>query len=90
MSFAGPKDPILMQAMKRLTDQGIILIAAAGNAGPKSPPLFPAADQQNVIAVSATDVDDKVYKARTAAKHIGDRGAPASTSSCRRRKAAIS
>jgi hypothetical protein len=61
MSFAGPKDPILQQAMKRLTDQGIILIAAAGNAGPKSPPLFPAADK-NVIGVSATDVDDKVYK----------------------------
>ena len=42
MSFAGPRDPILQQAMKRLTDQGVILIAAAGNAGPKSPPLFPA------------------------------------------------
>jgi filamentous hemagglutinin family protein len=61
MSFAGPKDPILQQAMQRLTDQGIILIAAAGNAGPKSPPLFPGADK-NVIAVSATDVDNKTYK----------------------------
>jgi filamentous hemagglutinin family protein len=70
MSFAGPKDPILMQAMKRLTDQGIVLIAAAGNAGPKSPPLFPAADLPNVIAVSATDVDDKVYKGANRGKHI--------------------
>jgi filamentous hemagglutinin family protein len=61
MSFAGPRDPILQQAIKRLTDQGIILIAAAGNAGPKSPPLFPAADK-NVIGVSATDMDDKTYK----------------------------
>jgi subtilisin family serine protease len=61
MSFAGPKDPILQQAMQRLTDQGIILIAAAGNAGPKSPALFPGADR-NVIAVSATDVDNKTYK----------------------------
>jgi filamentous hemagglutinin family protein len=69
MSFAGPRDPILQQAMKRLTDQGIILIGAAGNAGPKSPPLFPGADP-NVIAVSATDVDDKTYKNANRGKYI--------------------
>jgi hypothetical protein len=69
MSFAGPKDPILQQAIKRLTDQGIILVAAAGNAGPKSPPLFPGADP-NVIAVSATDVDDKTYKNANRGKYV--------------------
>ena len=69
MSFAGPKDPILQQAMQRLTDQGIILIAAAGNAGPKSPPLFPGADP-NVIAVSATDIDDKTYKNANRGKYV--------------------
>ena len=69
MSFAGPKDPILQQAIKRLTDQGIILIAAAGNAGPKSPPLFPGADP-NVIAVSATDIDDKTFKGANRGKYI--------------------
>ncbi len=69
MSFAGPRDPILQQAMKRLTDQGIILIAAAGNAGPKSPPLYPGADP-SVIAVSATDVDDKTYKNANRGKYV--------------------
>ena len=69
MSFAGPRDPILEQAIKRLKDKGIILIAAAGNAGPKSPPLFPGADA-NVIAVSATDVDDKTYKNANRGKHV--------------------
>ena len=69
MSFAGPKDPILQQAIQRLTDQGIILIAAAGNAGPKSPPLFPGADP-NVIAVSATDVDNKTYKGANRGKYV--------------------
>jgi subtilisin family serine protease len=69
MSFAGPKDPILQQAIKRLTDQGIILVAAAGNAGPKSPPLFPGADP-NVIAVSATDVDNKTYKGANRGKYV--------------------
>jgi filamentous hemagglutinin family protein len=69
MSFAGPRDPILQQAMKRLTDQGIVLIAAAGNAGPKSPPLYPGADP-SVIAVSATDVDDKTYKNANRGKYV--------------------
>jgi subtilisin family serine protease len=69
MSFAGPRDPILEQAIKSIRDKGIILIAAAGNAGPKSPPLFPAADA-NVIAVSATDTDDKTYTGAVRGKHV--------------------
>jgi subtilisin family serine protease len=69
MSFAGPRDPLLQQAIKKLSDDGIILVAAAGNAGPKSPPLFPGADA-NVIAVSATDVDDKTYKNANRGKYV--------------------
>jgi subtilisin family serine protease len=38
----------------------MVLIAAAGNAGPNSPPLYPAADP-NVIAVTATDSKDSLY-----------------------------
>jgi hypothetical protein len=59
MSFAGPDDPMLQLALQRARDKGVILIAAAGNAGPKSPPLYPAADP-NVIAVTATDANDKL------------------------------
>ena len=69
MSFAGPRDPILEQAIKSLRDRGIILIAATGNAGPKSPPLFPGADP-NVIGVSATDQDDKTYKNAVRGKQV--------------------
>jgi subtilisin family serine protease len=58
MSFAGPDDPMLQLALQKAHDRGVILIAAAGNAGPKSPPLYPAADP-NVIAVTASDVNDK-------------------------------
>src|SRR5476649_968150 len=57
MSFAGPRDPSLERALKVAHDKGIVLVAAAGNAGPKSPPLYPAADP-NVIAVTATDDRD--------------------------------
>ena len=46
-----------------------MLIAAVGNAGPKSPPLFPAADP-HVIAVTATDVDDKLFPGANRGKHI--------------------
>ena len=60
MSFAGPRDPSLERALKEAHDKGIILIAAAGNAGPKSPPLYPAADR-HVIAVTATDIDDRLF-----------------------------
>jgi predicted secreted protein len=60
MSFAGPSDPRLRDALAKANKKGMVLIAAAGNAGPKSPPLFPAADP-NVIAVTATDLDDALF-----------------------------
>jgi len=60
MSFAGPYDPMLALAMKNAREKGIVLIAAAGNAGPTSPPLYPAADP-NVIAVTATDENDQLF-----------------------------
>jgi subtilisin family serine protease len=69
MSFAGPRDPSLDRALKAAYDKGVVLIAAAGNAGPKSPPLFPAADP-NVIAVTATDVDDKLFAGANRGKYI--------------------
>jgi len=60
MSFAGPRDPALERALKTAHDKGVVLVAAAGNAGPKSPPLYPGADP-HVIAVTATDVRDGVF-----------------------------
>ena len=69
MSFAGPSDPSLARALKAAYDKGIVLIAAAGNAGPKSPPLFPGADPY-VIAVTATDVDDKLFTDANRGKYI--------------------
>jgi len=69
MSFAGPRDPTLERALKVAHSKGIVLIAAAGNAGPKSPPLYPAADP-NVIAVTATDVDDKLFTGANRGRHV--------------------
>jgi subtilisin family serine protease len=61
MSFAGPRDPALERAIKAVYDKGVVMVGAAGNAGPKSPPLFPGADP-HVIAVTATDVKDKFFR----------------------------
>ena len=60
MSFAGPEDPVLRQALGTARKQGVVLIAAAGNAGPNSAPAYPGADP-NVIAVTATDEEDRVF-----------------------------
>lgn len=60
MSFAGPHDPVMQRALAAAAAKGVVLVAAAGNAGPKSPPLYPAADP-NVIAVSATDQSDRLF-----------------------------
>ncbi len=60
MSFAGPPDPSLHDLLAAAYGKGLILVAAAGNAGPASPPLYPAADEK-ALAVTATDADDKLY-----------------------------
>jgi hypothetical protein len=69
MSFAGPKDPLLERGIAASVTRGIVMIAASGNAGPKSPPLYPAANP-SVIAVSATDAYDRLFPASNRGGHI--------------------
>ena len=69
MSFAGPYDPMLQLAMKKAHEKGVVLVAAAGNMGPKSPPLYPAADP-HVIAVTATDESDKLFAQANQGPHV--------------------
>lgn len=69
MSFAGPSDPALQRALAAARQKGAILVAAAGNAGPKSPPLYPAADA-GVIAVTATDANDKLFAMANRGRYV--------------------
>jgi subtilisin family serine protease len=69
MSFAGPPDPAIHRSLEAAHKKGIVLVAAAGNAGAKSPPLYPAADP-NVIAVSATDANDNLFDQSNRGRHI--------------------
>jgi subtilisin family serine protease len=69
MSFAGPKDPLIERGIAATASRGILMVAAAGNAGAKSPPLYPAANP-NVIAVSGTDAQEKLFAASNRGNHI--------------------
>ncbi|MFL6820074.1 MAG: S8 family serine peptidase [Bradyrhizobium sp.] len=69
MSFAGPKDGMLERGIAAAGTKGVVMIAASGNAGPKSAPLYPAANG-NVIAVGATDAKDRLFPASNRGGHI--------------------
>ncbi|UCI07812.1 S8 family serine peptidase [Mesorhizobium sp. B1-1-8] len=57
MSFVGPKNELLGTACRNARALGMVLVAAAGNNGPKAPYGYPAAFD-GVIAVTATDAKD--------------------------------
>lgn len=69
MSFAGPADPMLHRVLAAAYGKDMVLVAAAGNAGPKSPPLYPGADE-DVIAVTATDDSDHLFKLANQGRYI--------------------
>jgi minor extracellular protease Epr len=69
MSLAGPPNALLEKALQRVRSEGIAVVAAAGNAGPASRPLFPAA-YDSVIAVSAVDRKQRIYRWANRGNHI--------------------
>jgi len=69
MSFVGPRDPAIERHLAAAYSKNVTLVAAAGNAGPKSPPLYPAADR-HVIAVAATDSRDNVFSLSNRGNYI--------------------
>jgi subtilisin family serine protease len=69
MSFAGPKDALIERGIAAAAAKGMVLVAASGNAGAKSPPLYPAANG-NVIAISATDAQDRLFTASNRGSYI--------------------
>ncbi len=69
MSFAGPNDPLLGQAIAAAIKRGVVVVAAAGNGGPVAKPAYPAAFP-NVIAVTATDNADATFKSANRGTYI--------------------
>jgi len=69
MSFAGPADPALHRMLAAAYDKDMVLIAAAGNAGPNAAPPYPAADP-DVIAVTATDSHDGLFNMANRGRYV--------------------
>ncbi len=74
LSFSGPQNTLLEAMTQRLDDRDIVLVAAAGNAGPRADPLYPAA-YPKVIAVTAVDRNSRIYRRAGRGAHI-DLAAP--------------
>jgi subtilisin family serine protease len=60
MSFAGGRDPLMLEALDVLAEKDVLLIAAAGNEGPDAAPAYPG-NHPRTIAVTATDAQDAVF-----------------------------
>ncbi|MEM9473110.1 MAG: S8 family serine peptidase [Pseudomonadota bacterium] len=69
MSLAGPDDPLLRHAIIAAYRKRAIIVAAAGNGGAGAPSAYPAAYRE-VIAVTATDVADRVYGSANRGSYI--------------------
>jgi hypothetical protein len=69
LSFAGPSDVLLAAGLAAAREKGMVLIAAAGNGGPKAAPVYPAAHPA-VIAVTATDPADAIYKSANRGAYV--------------------
>ncbi|PLL12000.1 hypothetical protein C0V75_14005 [Tabrizicola sp. TH137] len=75
LSLSGPPNTVLAEALDSLQGpEGVVIIAAAGNAGPGAPPAFPAA-HPGVIAVTAVDARGRIYRAAQRGSHL-DLAAP--------------
>jgi hypothetical protein len=69
MSFTGPPDDLVREAIEELSSRGTLLVAAAGNEGPTAEPAYPAAYPQ-VIAVTAVTKDLRNYRYANRGAHI--------------------
>jgi subtilisin family serine protease len=59
VSLVGPRNALLERAVKNLLARGHLIIAAVGNDGPSSPPLYPAA-YEGVVGVTGVDGKHRV------------------------------
>lgn len=69
MSLTGPANPLLEKTVGKATETDIVLVAAAGNDGPRAAPLYPAA-YDGVIAVTAIDRAKNPYRRAGSGDHI--------------------
>ncbi len=61
LSFTGPADPLLERLLAKAAAKGVFTVAAAGNGGPSAPAAYPAA-YGHVLAVTAVDAQQAIYR----------------------------
>lgn len=61
VSLAGPPNRLLETALKRASEKGVLVLAAAGNGGPMAKPMYPAA-YDTVVAVTAVDTRGRIFR----------------------------
>jgi hypothetical protein len=59
ISLVGPRNALLERAVNSLVSRGFLIVAAVGNDGPSSPPLYPAS-YPGVVGVTAVDGEHRV------------------------------
>ena len=69
MSIGGPRNLLVDVAIQRTIKSGVTVIASAGNGGPQSLPVYPAA-QPGVIAVTAVDDRGQIYERASHGSYI--------------------
>jgi len=74
ISLAGPPNRLLEAVLARVSQRGIPVLAAAGNAGPASEPLYPAA-YDSVVAITAVEADGSVFRLANRGEYL-DLAAP--------------
>lgn len=69
ISLAGPYNRTLDRGIQRAIGKGVIIVAAVGNEGAQSVPLYPAA-LDGVIAATAVDSDTQIYPKAVRGQHV--------------------
>jgi hypothetical protein len=69
LSFAGPPNALVEQSIAAAHKRGVVLVAAAGNDGPRAKPRYPAA-YEHVVAVTAVRADLQIYRRAIRGQHI--------------------
>lgn len=69
MSLGGPDNAVMAMAIEAIARRSVLIVAAAGNDGPKGQPLYPAA-YANVIAATAVDARERIFQRASRGPHV--------------------
>lgn len=69
ISLTGPSNQVLEQVLNMAIANNVAIIAAAGNHGAHSPPVYPAA-YPGVVAVTAVDRRGEIYRWANQGEHV--------------------